>query len=73
MVIPRFTSFCPVLVEVHLRVPWCRFAVFDLGSEFFGMGVARQEVAVVAHVPLELRVEEGDHIRVHNLYVRAAR
>ncbi len=67
MLIPRFTSFCPVLVEAHLRLPWGRLAVFDLGSEFFGMGVARQEIAVVAPVPLEMRVEEGDHLRVHNL------
>ena len=67
LVIPRFTSFCTVLVEAHLRLPWCRLAVFDLGSEFFGMGVAREEVAVVAPVPLKMLVEEGDNLSVHDL------
>lgn len=67
MLIPRFTSFCAVLVEAHLRVPWCRLAVFDICREFFGMGVARQEVAVVAHISLEMFVEEGDNLRVHHL------
>jgi hypothetical protein len=67
MVIPRFTSFCPVQIKAYILVSSCRLAVFDLGIALYDMGIDREEVKVVAPVPFEMRVEEGHHIRVHNL------
>ena len=60
-----------MVVEADLFVAWGRLAVFDLGIGLLGIGIARQEVVVVTHIPLEMLVEESGHVRVRNAPMRA--